>query len=68
LAISAAAGARLTVSSGLAFVLMSATPTYSATKAAVHSYSMSLCHQLRETSVEQGRIGAMFQAINGAAR
>jgi uncharacterized oxidoreductase len=117
----------LTVSSGLAFVPMAATPTYSATKAAIHSYSMSLRHQLRQTSVEvieivppyvqtellgphqandpaamplqdfiaevmqllstqadiaevvvgrceplrfaaeQGRIGAMFQAINGAA-
>jgi uncharacterized oxidoreductase len=42
----------LTVSSGLAFVPMAATPTYSATKAAIHSYTMSLRHQLRDTSVE----------------
>ena len=42
----------LTVSSGLAFVPMAATPTYSATKAAIHSYSMSLRHQLAGTSVE----------------
>jgi uncharacterized oxidoreductase len=42
----------LTVSSGLAFVPMAATPTYSATKAAIHSYSMSLRHQLRGTAVE----------------
>ena len=42
----------LTVSSGLAFVPMAATPTYSATKAAIHSYSMSLRHQLRDTAVE----------------
>ena len=42
----------LTVSSGLAFVPMAATPTYSATKAAIHSYSMSLRQLLRETSVE----------------
>jgi uncharacterized oxidoreductase len=42
----------LTVSSGLAFVPMAATPTYSATKAAIHSYSMSLRHQLRDTSIE----------------
>ena len=42
----------LTVSSGLAFVPMAATPTYSATKAAIHSYSMSLRHQLRSTAVE----------------
>jgi len=42
----------LTVSSGLAFVPMAATPTYSATKAAIHSYSMALRHQLRGASVE----------------
>ncbi|MDB5615601.1 MAG: DltE [Devosia sp.] len=42
----------LTVSSGLAFVPMAATPTYSATKAAIHSYSQALRHQLRNTSVE----------------
>ncbi|KKC33064.1 SDR family oxidoreductase [Devosia psychrophila] len=42
----------LTVSSGLAFVPMAATPTYSATKAAIHSYSQALRHQLRDTSVE----------------
>lgn len=42
----------VTVSSGLAFVPLAATPTYSATKAAIHSWSQSLRHQLRETSVE----------------
>jgi len=42
----------LTVSSGLAFVPKASTPTYSATKAAIHSYSMSLRYQLRHTSVE----------------
>ncbi|WP_419814051.1 SDR family oxidoreductase [Glacieibacterium sp.] len=42
----------LTVSSGLAFLPLAATPTYSATKAAIHSYSMSLRHQLAGTSVE----------------
>ena len=41
----------MTVSSGLAFVPMAATPTYCATKAAVHSYSQSLRHQLRQTPV-----------------
>lgn len=42
----------LTVSSGLAFVPLAVTPTYSATKAAIHAYSQSLRHQLRNTSVE----------------
>jgi uncharacterized oxidoreductase len=42
----------LTVSSGLAFVPKASTPTYSATKAAIHSYSQSLRHQLRHTGVE----------------
>lgn len=42
----------LTVSSGLAFVPLAATPTYSATKAAIHSWSASLREQLKETSVE----------------
>ncbi len=42
----------VTVSSGLAFVPKADTPTYSATKAAIHSYSQSLRHQLRNTSVE----------------
>lgn len=39
----------LTVSSGLAFVPMALTPTYSATKAAIHSWSVALRHQLRNT-------------------
>ena len=42
----------LTVSSGLAFVPMAATPTYSATKAAIHSWSQSLRYQLRNTAVD----------------
>lgn len=42
----------LNVSSGLAFVPLGMTPTYSATKAALHSWSQSLRYQLRKTSVE----------------
>ena len=42
----------VTVSSGLAFMPMAATPTYNATKAAIHSYTESLRHQLRDTPVQ----------------
>lgn len=42
----------VTVSSGLAFVPLVLTPTYSATKAAIHSWSQSLRTQLKDTSVE----------------
>lgn len=42
----------VTVSSGLAFVPLAATPTYSATKAAIHSWSQSLRRQLQDTAVE----------------
>lgn len=42
----------MNVTSGLAFVPMSLTATYCATKAALHSWSQSLRHQLRDTSVE----------------
>jgi uncharacterized oxidoreductase len=41
----------VTVSSGLAFVPLAMTPTYCATKAAIHSYSQSLRYQLKDTNV-----------------
>ena len=40
------------VSSGLAFVPLVFTPTYCATKAAIHSYTESLRYQLKSTSIE----------------
>lgn len=42
----------MTVSSGLAFVPMAVTPTYCATKAAIHSYTQSLRYQLKDTPVQ----------------
>jgi uncharacterized oxidoreductase len=42
----------INVSSGLAFIPLAITPVYSATKAAVHSFSITLRRQLRDTSVK----------------
>jgi uncharacterized oxidoreductase len=41
-----------TESSGLAFIPMALTPTYCATKAAIHSWTQSLRYQLRATNIE----------------
>jgi uncharacterized oxidoreductase len=47
----------LNISSGLAFVPIAAMPIYCATKAAIHSFTISLRHQLRGTSIR------VFEAV-----
>ena len=42
----------MNVSSGLAFVPLALTPTYCATKAAIHSYTQALRYQLKATAIE----------------
>jgi uncharacterized oxidoreductase len=42
----------INVSSGLAFIPIAAMPIYCATKAALHSFTISLRHQLKDTSVK----------------
>jgi uncharacterized oxidoreductase len=49
--------ALVNVSSGLAFVPMAMMPIYCATKAATHSFTLSLRHQLRKTSIR------VFEAV-----
>jgi uncharacterized oxidoreductase len=42
----------INVSSGLAFLPLAMTPTYCATKAAIHSYTQSVRYQLKDTKIE----------------
>jgi uncharacterized oxidoreductase len=54
----------MNVSSGLAFVPMALTPTYCATKAALHSYTCSLRLQLRNTNVQVLELIPPYVATN----
>jgi len=42
----------INITSGLSFVPLAAAPIYSATKAALHSFTLSLRHQLKNTSID----------------
>lgn len=52
------------VSSGLAFVPMALTPTYCATKAGIHAYTLSLRYQLRDTATEVLELIPPYVATN----
>ncbi len=54
----------MNVSSGLAFMPLALTPTYCATKAAVHSYTQSLRYQLRATQIEVLELIPPYVATN----
>jgi len=54
----------LNISSGLAFVPLTPTPTYCATKAAIHSYTQSLRFQLKDTKIEVLELIPPYVATN----
>jgi uncharacterized oxidoreductase len=54
----------MNVSSGLAFVPLAPTPTYCATKAALHSYTQSLRFQLRGSTTEVLELIPPYVATN----
>jgi uncharacterized oxidoreductase len=59
----------MNVSSGLAFVPLAPTPTYCATKAAIHSYTQSLRYQLQGSTIEVLELVPPYVAtdlLNGA--
>ena len=54
----------MNISSGLAFVPLALTPTYCATKAAIHSYTQSLRYQLRASTTEVLELVPPYVATN----
>ena len=54
----------MNISSGLAFVPLSLTPTYCATKAAIHSYTQSLRYQLRAAGIEVMELAPPYVATH----
>ena len=54
----------MTVTSGLAYMPLAMTPTYSASKAAIHSYTESLRYQLQGTSIDVLELVPPYVATN----